>query len=42
VSISGIEQCVAIQGRDVNNRSWSYLHGAPAQAQSPSVSQFLP
>jgi pimeloyl-ACP methyl ester carboxylesterase len=42
VSIGGIEQWVAIQGRDLSSPVIIYLHGGPAEAQSPFLREFLP
>lgn len=41
VSIGGIDQWIAIQG-DVNNPAIIYLHGGPAEAQSPFLAEFAP
>jgi pimeloyl-ACP methyl ester carboxylesterase len=42
VSIGGIEQWIAIQGRDVRNPVILFLHGGPAEAQSPFLKAFVP
>jgi pimeloyl-ACP methyl ester carboxylesterase len=42
VSIGGIEQWVAIQGSDVRNPLVVFLHGGPAEAQSPFLKAFVP
>jgi pimeloyl-ACP methyl ester carboxylesterase len=42
VPIGGIEQWIAIQGSDVNNPALLYLHGGPAEAQSPFLNEFKP
>jgi pimeloyl-ACP methyl ester carboxylesterase len=42
VRIGGIEQWIAIQGRDLSNPAIVYLHGGPAEAQSPFLKQFVP
>jgi pimeloyl-ACP methyl ester carboxylesterase len=42
VRIGGIEQWVGIQGRDVGNPVILFLHGGPAEAQSPFLKQFVP
>jgi pimeloyl-ACP methyl ester carboxylesterase len=42
VRIGGIEQWIAIQGRDAANPGILFLHGGPGEAQSPFLSQFLP
>ena len=42
VSIGGIDQWIAIQGRDSRNPVILYLHGGPGEAQSPFLDQFLP
>jgi len=42
VRIGGIDQWIAIQGRDTANPAILYLHGGPAEAQSPFLDQFLP
>ena len=40
--IGGIDQWVAIQGRDVRNPVILFLHGGPAEAQSPFLQEFRP
>lgn len=42
VRIGGIDQWVAVQGRDVRNPVLLFLHGGPGEAQSPFLSQFVP
>lgn len=42
VRIGGIEQWLAIQGRDASNPAILYLHGGPSEAQSPFLKEFLP
>jgi pimeloyl-ACP methyl ester carboxylesterase len=42
VSIGGIEQWIGIQGRDARNPAILYLHGGPAEAQSPFLKEFIP
>jgi pimeloyl-ACP methyl ester carboxylesterase len=42
VRIGGIDQWIAIQGRDAANPVILYLHGGPAEAQSPFLKEFLP
>jgi pimeloyl-ACP methyl ester carboxylesterase len=42
VPVGGIEQWIAIQGQDVANPAVVYLHGGPAEAQSPFLKQFVP
>jgi pimeloyl-ACP methyl ester carboxylesterase len=42
VSIGGIEQWIAIQGQDINNPAILFLHGGPAEAQSPFLKEFIP
>jgi pimeloyl-ACP methyl ester carboxylesterase len=42
VRIGGIEQWIAIQGDDVRNPVIVYLHGGPAEAQSPFLAEFRP
>ena len=42
VRIGGIDQWLAIQGRDVGNPVILYLHGGPGEAQSPFLKEFLP
>jgi proline iminopeptidase len=41
VSVGGIEQWIAVQGRDKRNPAVLYLHGGPGEAQSPFLSRFL-
>ncbi|HEY6456178.1 MAG TPA: alpha/beta hydrolase [Steroidobacteraceae bacterium] len=40
--IGGIDQWISIQGRDATNPVILYLHGGPAEAQSPFLKEFLP
>ena len=42
VSISGIDQWIAIQGSNVENPAILYLHGGPGEAQSPFLKDFEP
>jgi pimeloyl-ACP methyl ester carboxylesterase len=42
VRIGGIDQWIAIQGRNTANPAILYLHGGPAEAQSPFLREFLP
>ena len=42
VQIGGIDQWVAIQGRNAANPVILYLHGGPSEAQSPFLKEFLP
>ncbi len=42
VQIGGIDQWIAMQGRDARNPVILYLHGGPAEAQSPFLKEFLP
>jgi hypothetical protein len=42
VRIGGIDQWIAIQGRDIINPAIVHLHGGPAEAQSPFLNQFVP
>jgi pimeloyl-ACP methyl ester carboxylesterase len=42
VRIGGIDQWIAIQGRDASKPAILYLHGGPAEAQSPFLKEFLP
>src|SRR4030042_3998239 len=42
VSIGGIEQWSVIQGQDINNPVILFLHGGPAEAQSPFLKEFIP
>ena len=42
VSIGGIDQWIAIQGRDRANPAILYLHGGPGEAQSPFLKTFAP
>lgn len=41
VPIGGIPQWISIQGRDAANPAILYLHGGPAEAQSPFLKEFL-
>ncbi|HVZ28100.1 MAG TPA: alpha/beta hydrolase [Rhizomicrobium sp.] len=42
VRIGGIDQWIAIQGRNASNPVILYLHGGPSEAQSPFLKEFLP
>jgi pimeloyl-ACP methyl ester carboxylesterase len=42
VRIGGIDQWIAIQGGSAANPAILYLHGGPAEAQSPFLKEFLP
>ncbi len=42
IPIGGIDQWIAIQGRDATNPAILYLHGGPGEAQSPFLKLFLP
>ncbi len=42
VRIGGIDQWIAIQGQDVGKPAILYLHGGPAEAQSPFLKEFIP
>jgi len=42
VSIGGLEQWIAIRGRDAGNPAVLYLHGGPGEAQSPFLDTFAP
>lgn len=42
VPIGGIDQWIAIQGSNANNPVILFLHGGPAEAQSPFLKEFLP
>jgi pimeloyl-ACP methyl ester carboxylesterase len=42
VRIGGIDQWIGIQGNDARNPVILYLHGGPAEAQSPFLKQFIP
>ena len=42
VRIGGIDQWIAIQGADAAKPALLYLHGGPAEAQSPFLKTFLP
>ena len=42
VRIGGIDQWIGIQGSDVGNPVILYLHGGPAEAQSPFLKEFVP
>jgi pimeloyl-ACP methyl ester carboxylesterase len=42
VRIGGIDQWIAIQGPDLGRPAILYLHGGPAEAQSPFLKAFLP
>lgn len=41
VPIGGIDQWIAIQGRDVHNPPILFLHGGPGEAQSPFLKEFV-
>jgi pimeloyl-ACP methyl ester carboxylesterase len=40
--IGGIDQWISVQGRDTTKPVILYLHGGPAEAQSPFLKEFLP
>jgi pimeloyl-ACP methyl ester carboxylesterase len=42
ISIGAIDQWIAIRGNDVDNPVILFLHGGPAEAQSPFLKEFLP
>jgi pimeloyl-ACP methyl ester carboxylesterase len=42
VSIGSIDQWISIQGRSIANPALLYLHGGPAEAQSPFLKEFIP
>lgn len=42
VSIGGIDQWIAIHGEDARSPAILYLHGGPAEAQSPFLKEFVP
>src|SRR5690242_15784706 len=42
VPIGGIDQWVAIQSKDERNPVILFLHGGPAEAESPFLEQFVP
>jgi pimeloyl-ACP methyl ester carboxylesterase len=42
VPIGGIEQWIAVQGRHIEDPVIVYLHGGPAEAQSPLLQEFRP
>ena len=42
VRVGGIDQWIGIQGHDVRNPAILFLHGGPAEAQSPFLKQFIP
>jgi len=42
VRIGEIDQWIGIQGSDARNPAILYLHGGPAEAQSPFLKQFIP
>jgi pimeloyl-ACP methyl ester carboxylesterase len=42
IRAGGIDQWIAIQGDDARNPAILYLHGGPAEAQSPFLSEFVP
>jgi len=42
VRIGGIDQWIGIQGSDAAHPAILYLHGGPAEAQSPFLKEFLP
>jgi pimeloyl-ACP methyl ester carboxylesterase len=42
VGIGGIDQWISIRGSDMRNPVILFLHGGPAEAQSPFLKEFLP
>jgi len=42
IPVGGIDQWIAIRGSDVNNPVVLFLHGGPAEAQSPFLKEFIP
>jgi proline iminopeptidase len=42
VPIGGIDQWIAVRGRDADDPVIVYLHGGPGEAQSPFLEEFLP
>lgn len=42
IRIGGIDQWISIRGTDVRNPVILFLHGGPAEAQSPFLKEFLP
>jgi pimeloyl-ACP methyl ester carboxylesterase len=42
VGIGGIDQWIGVQGSDIRNPAVLYLHGGPAEAQSPFLKEFVP
>ena len=42
ITIGGISQWIAIQGENINNPVILFLHGGPAEAQSPFLKEFIP
>jgi pimeloyl-ACP methyl ester carboxylesterase len=42
VTIGGIDQWIAVQGQDIRNPVILFLHGGPAEAQSPFLQEFRP
>ncbi len=42
VPIGGIEQWIAIDGENIRNPAIVFLHGGPAEAQSPFLKEFIP
>jgi pimeloyl-ACP methyl ester carboxylesterase len=42
VPIGGIDQWIAIQGQDARNPAILFLHGGPAEAESPFLQEFRP
>lgn len=42
IRVGGIDQWIAIQGDDAGNKAILYLHGGPAEAQSPFLAAFQP
>lgn len=42
VRIGGIDQWIAIQGEDTRDPALLYLHGGPAEVQSPFLREFVP
>jgi pimeloyl-ACP methyl ester carboxylesterase len=42
IPIGGIDQWIVIQGNNANNPVILFLHGGPAEAQSPFLKEFIP
>jgi proline iminopeptidase len=42
IRIGGIDQWISIRGSDARNPAILFLHGGPAEAQSPFLKEFLP